>query len=122
VRAWLASHPRWTFHFTPTSASWLNAVEGFFAKLVDDAIIAAAVDRSRPLELPPRRGVDELPVAYELLQGTARSRSIVDGLRHSQTPFGARRFEPTTIRGSTHPADWQSGPLSNPTLALRGHQ
>jgi transposase len=33
VRAWLASHPRWTFHFTPTSASWLNAVEGFFAKL-----------------------------------------------------------------------------------------
>ena len=25
--------PRWTFHFTRTSASWLNAVEGFFAKL-----------------------------------------------------------------------------------------
>ena len=33
VQAWLARHPRWTFHFTPTSASWLNAVEGFFAKL-----------------------------------------------------------------------------------------
>ena len=33
VRKWLARHPRWTFHFTPTSASWLNAVEGFFAKL-----------------------------------------------------------------------------------------
>jgi transposase len=33
VRAWLARHQRWTFHFTPTSASWLNAVEGFFAKL-----------------------------------------------------------------------------------------
>ena len=33
VRRWLANHPRWTFHFTPTSASWLNAVEGFFAKL-----------------------------------------------------------------------------------------
>src|SRR5450830_719721 len=33
VRQWLARHPRWTFHFTPTSASWLNAVEGFFAKL-----------------------------------------------------------------------------------------
>jgi hypothetical protein len=27
VRKWLARHPRWTFHFTPTSASWLNAVE-----------------------------------------------------------------------------------------------
>src|SRR6201986_2812653 len=33
VRQWLAPQPRWTFHFTPTSASWLNAVEGFFAKL-----------------------------------------------------------------------------------------
>ncbi len=33
VRAWLEKHPRWTFHFTPTSCSWLNAVESFFAKL-----------------------------------------------------------------------------------------
>jgi transposase len=33
VQAWLARHPRWTLHFTPTSASWLNAVEGFFATL-----------------------------------------------------------------------------------------
>jgi transposase len=33
VLAWLERHPRWTFHFTPTSCSWLNAVEGFFAKL-----------------------------------------------------------------------------------------
>jgi transposase len=33
VMAWLDRHPRFTFHFTPTSASWLNAVEGFFAKL-----------------------------------------------------------------------------------------
>ncbi len=31
--AWLARHPRWTFHFTPTSASWLNAVENFFSKV-----------------------------------------------------------------------------------------
>jgi transposase len=33
VKAWLARHPRWTFHFTPKSGSWLNAVEGFFSKL-----------------------------------------------------------------------------------------
>lgn len=33
VRAWLARHPRWTFHFVQTSCSWLNAVEGLFAKL-----------------------------------------------------------------------------------------
>src|SRR5271155_5335187 len=33
VCAWLGRHQRFHFHFTPTSASWLNAVEGFFAKL-----------------------------------------------------------------------------------------
>jgi transposase len=33
VHAWLDRHERFTFHFTPTSCSWLNAVEGFFAKL-----------------------------------------------------------------------------------------
>ena len=35
VIAWLDRHPRWSFHFTPTSSSWLNAVEGFFAKLTN---------------------------------------------------------------------------------------
>ena len=33
VREWLGRHERFTFHFTPTSCSWLNAVEGFFATL-----------------------------------------------------------------------------------------
>jgi hypothetical protein len=32
-KQWLADHPRWVFHFTPTSASWLNAVEGFFSTI-----------------------------------------------------------------------------------------
>ena len=31
VKAWLERHPRWTFHFTPTSGSRLNAVENFFS-------------------------------------------------------------------------------------------
>ena len=33
VRAWMARHPRQVFHFTPISASWLNAVENFFSVL-----------------------------------------------------------------------------------------
>jgi transposase len=33
VLAWLGRHRRWTFHFTPTSGSWLNAVETFFSAL-----------------------------------------------------------------------------------------
>jgi len=33
VEAWLEAHPRFQFHFTPTSASWLNAVESWFSAL-----------------------------------------------------------------------------------------
>ena len=33
IRRWLASHPRFRFHFTPTYASWLNLVERWFAAL-----------------------------------------------------------------------------------------
>lgn len=33
VRDWVAEHPRIHLHFTPTSSSWLNAVEGWFAQL-----------------------------------------------------------------------------------------
>ncbi len=33
VRQWLEAHPRVHLHFTPTSSSWLNAVEGWFAQL-----------------------------------------------------------------------------------------
>jgi len=38
VKAWLAKHPRFELHFTPTSSSWLNMVEIFFSKLTDKAI------------------------------------------------------------------------------------
>jgi transposase len=54
VQKWLARHPRWTFHFTPTSASWLNAVEGFFAKLT-----------RRRLKRGVFRSVDDLKAAIE---------------------------------------------------------
>ena len=38
VLEWLADNPRWVFHFTPTSGSWLNAVENFFSVLTRRAI------------------------------------------------------------------------------------
>jgi transposase len=38
VNKWLAKHPRFHLHFTPTSSSWCNMVERFFGKLTDKAI------------------------------------------------------------------------------------
>ena len=38
IRTWLARRPRWHVHLTPTSSSWLNQVERFFALLTDKQI------------------------------------------------------------------------------------
>ena len=38
VTAWLAKHPRFQLHFTPTSSSWLNLVERWFREITDKAI------------------------------------------------------------------------------------
>ncbi len=35
IKAWFAKRPRWHVHFTPTSASWINQVERFFAALTE---------------------------------------------------------------------------------------
>lgn len=38
IRNWFAKRPRWHIHFTPTSASWINQVERFFALLTERAL------------------------------------------------------------------------------------
>ncbi len=38
VKAWLAKHPRFHLHFTPTGASWLNLIERFFAEITTKRI------------------------------------------------------------------------------------
>ncbi len=50
VKAWFARHPRFHVHFTPTSASWLNLVERFFALLTTRQIKRGAHRRTRELE------------------------------------------------------------------------
>ena len=38
IKKWLAAHPRFHVHYTPTYSSWLNQVERWFAYLTDDLL------------------------------------------------------------------------------------
>jgi transposase len=49
VKEWLQRHPRFRVHFTPTSSSWLNLVERFFADLTGDVIRAGSFTSVRQL-------------------------------------------------------------------------
>jgi transposase len=58
VRAWLAAHPRYHVHFTPTSASWLNLVERFFSQLSEKWIKRSAHTSVAQLEQSIREYID----------------------------------------------------------------
>ena len=49
VTNWLEDHDRWTFHFTPTSCSWMNAVEGFVGKLARRGVYESIEDLERSI-------------------------------------------------------------------------
>jgi transposase len=51
VQKWLARHPRFVMHFTPTSASWLNMVERFFRDITDKRIRRDSFTSVAELEL-----------------------------------------------------------------------
>lgn len=50
IKAWFARHPRFHVHFTPTSGSWLNQVERWFATLTDKYIRRSTHRSTRQLE------------------------------------------------------------------------
>ena len=59
VIAWLGRHPRWVFHYTPTSASWLNAVEGFFSALTRKRLKRGVFRSIVDLQAAINRYIDE---------------------------------------------------------------
>jgi len=58
VREWVAAHPRVTFHFTPTGASWLNLVEVWFSILTRKAVRRGSFDTVRALVTHIRRYIE----------------------------------------------------------------
>ncbi len=59
VKSWLERHPRWTFHFTPSSGSWLNAVENFFSVLTRKRIRRGSFHSLVDLQAAIKRYLDE---------------------------------------------------------------
>ena len=84
VQEWLARHPRWTFHFTPTSASWLNAVEGFFAKLTTRRLKRGVFRSVADLEDAINRFVAETNADPKPFVWTARPNRILAAVKRGK--------------------------------------
>ena len=69
VRTWLARHPRYHVHFTPTSSSWLNLVERLFAEVTERCVRRGSHTAVRALEKAmldylDRRNADPKPFVW----------------------------------------------------------
>jgi len=58
INAWLAKHPRFHMHFTPTSSSWINQVERWFAYITDEMIRRGSHASVQALEADIRKWID----------------------------------------------------------------
>jgi transposase len=90
VKAWLAKHPRFHMHFTPTSASWLNQVERFFGLITEDRIRCGVFKSVSELETAiqdylDHHNADPKPfvwtvAAADILQKVARGRQTLESV------------------------------------------
>ena len=88
VKRWLKAHPRFQLHFTPTSASWLNMVERFFAEITRKRIRRAAFKsvaelKTAIMEYLEKHNADPKPFIWtksagQILEKVARAKQTLE--------------------------------------------
>src|SRR5262250_2389254 len=92
IKAWLARHPRFHIHFTPTGSSWINQVERWFGYLTDQRIRRGVHKSVQALEADIRDWIETwnqnprpftwTKTAEEILDSLARYISRISGAGH----------------------------------------
>jgi transposase len=90
VKRWLKAHPRFHLHFTPTSASWLNMVERFFAEITRNrirrgAFTSVAELKAAIMDYLENHNADPKPFVWtksagEILEKVARAKQALESL------------------------------------------
>jgi hypothetical protein len=101
IQEWLRAHPRFVLHFTPTSSSWLNLVERWFAELTSKKLRRGAHRSVRALkprdQTLPRPRPNRLPQRMEICRGDTQP-------AQAPHPPPRRRDTMTAAAGAPPPA------------------
>ena len=81
IRSWLAAHPRFVLHFTPTSASWLNLVERWFGELTTKQLRRGAHRSVRQLNTDIRAWIESWNNNPRPYVWTKTAEQILDSIR-----------------------------------------
>lgn len=87
VKRWLARHPRFHVHFTPTSASWLNLVERWFRELTDKRLRRGVFKNVPELITAIESFIEKYnddPIAF---QWTAKAEQIIEKVARAKAVF-----------------------------------
>jgi len=79
VKAWLDEHPRYHVHFTPTSSSWLNLVERFFAEITNRRIRRGSFRSVRELTRAIDGYIADVTATRKLSSGSRQRAKFSDG-------------------------------------------
>ena len=80
MKTWLAAHPRFQMHFTPTYSSWLNQVERLFAFVTEDLLKRSHHDSVQQLEADIRGWVKDWNTHPKPFIWTKRADEILESL------------------------------------------
>ena len=85
VMRWLAQHPYFHLHFTPTSASWLNLVERFFRDLSQDVVLPGSFASVRELTDAIWAYLIERNLKPQRYEWRAEGKAILEKIRRART-------------------------------------
>lgn len=81
VKRWLARHPRFHVHFTPTYTSWINLVESWFAKLSKQVVRRGSFRSTRQLETAATNYIEQTNEAPTPFVWTKTADDIIDSIK-----------------------------------------
>jgi len=81
VRRWLAQHPRFVLHFTPTSSSWINLVERWFGELTTKLLRRGQHRSVRQLNTEIRQWIDDWNENPRPYVWTKTAEQILDSIK-----------------------------------------
>lgn len=90
VKAWLAKHPRFHLHFTPTSASWLNMVERFFRDLTTKRLRRGVFHSVPELVAALEKYLDHYNKEPTLFVWTAKANDILMKVKRARKKLSRR--------------------------------
>ena len=91
VQRWLARHPRFHMHFTPTSASWLNMVERFFRDLTQKRIRRGVFRDVEELIMAVETYIDKHNIDPKPFVWTAKANDILEKVKRARAALNNRR-------------------------------